>query len=232
MTFPDLLLSLKTQLGLMTWPLTVLSFLFLMLFIERSIFFLLNIPFFGINVGKQLAQLEAGDINVIEASGLDLSARRNLLAKSIGIVFQHASSERAIREDCASLWLQEQRVRFVSGLRLMNVIGVVSPLVGLLGTVLGLIEMFKGIGESSGSVTPAELADGLGLAMSTTAAGLLIALPAITFSQLFQLTADRCLTKAEQVMNHVNLTLSSSLNNKHEVSAADLPAQELVEGVG
>ena len=50
-------------------------------------------------------------------------------------------------------------------------------------------------------------------------------------NQLFQLTADRCLTKAEQVMNHVNLTLSSSLNNKHDLSAADLPAQELVEGV-
>ena len=111
-------------------------------------------------------------------------------------------------------------------------IGVISPLVGLLGTVLGLIEMFQGIGQSAGSVTPAELADGLGLAMSTTAAGLLIALPAITLSQLFQLTADKCLTKTEQVMNHVNLLLCSNDAVKTNVPAPNQSAQVLMEGAG
>ncbi|GAM57881.1 biopolymer transport protein exbB [Vibrio ishigakensis] len=50
--------------------------------------------------------------------------------------------------------------------------------------MLGLIDMFKGLAHTSGSISPAVLADGLGLAMSTTAVGLLIALPAITGAQL------------------------------------------------
>ena len=73
-----------------------------------------------------------------------------------------------------------------AGLRLLGLIGVISPLIGLLGTVLGLIEMFKGVAATTGSITPNDLADGLGLAMRTTAAGLMIALPAISGAQLLR----------------------------------------------
>ncbi|MCV5977897.1 MotA/TolQ/ExbB proton channel family protein, partial [Escherichia coli] len=87
------------------------------------------------------------------------------------------------REDAAGIWLQEKRHQLHSGLRLLTLIGVISPLIGLLGTVLGLIDMFKGIAVSTGNITPNDLADGLGLAMRTTAAGLIIALPAISGAQ-------------------------------------------------
>jgi biopolymer transport protein ExbB len=86
-------------------------------------------------------------------------------------------------------------------------IGVISPLIGLLGTVLGLIEMFKGIAVSTGNITPNDLADGLGLAMRTTAAGLIIALPAISGAQIIGLWADRVLAKLEHTLNYVNLWL-------------------------
>lgn len=51
------------------------------------------------------------------------------------------------------------------------------------------------------------LADGLGLAMRTTAAGLLIALPAIAGAQLLGLWADRVTAKLEHTLNYVNLWL-------------------------
>lgn len=84
---------------------------------------------------------------------------------------------------------------------------MISPLIGLLGTVLGLIEMFKGVAATTGSITPNDLADGLGLAMRTTAAGLMIALPAISGAQLLGLWADRVLAQLEHTLNYVNVWL-------------------------
>lgn len=95
------------------------------------------------------------------------------------MLLAHHQFDKSLREDAAGIWLQEQRHQFNSGLRLLTLIGVISPLLGLLGTVLGLIEMFKGVAATTGSITPNVLADGLGVAMYTTAAGLLIAVPAV-----------------------------------------------------
>ncbi|MFD2178137.1 MotA/TolQ/ExbB proton channel family protein [Veronia pacifica] len=208
MTFAQLISSIQSQLGLMTWPLTALSFILLMLLIERTIFFLLNASVGSINIQKQIKALNIDNTQTVLDKGEALSRQRSLTNKGVGLLLRHHQTEKAQREEIAVIWLQEQRARFFAGLKLMNIIGVISPLVGLLGTVLGLMEMFQGIGKSTGSVTPAVLADGLGLAMSTTAAGLMLALPAIACSQLFQLYAERRLNKAEHVMNHCNLIIS------------------------
>ncbi|QTG97657.1 MotA/TolQ/ExbB proton channel family protein, partial [Vibrio furnissii] len=97
-----------------------------------------------------------------------------------------------------------------------TLIGVISPLIGLLGTVLGLIEMFKGVAASSGNITPNDLADGLGIAMRTTAAGLMIALPAIAGAQLLSLWADKVMAKLEHTLNYVNLWLEGISLNTHD----------------
>ncbi len=87
----------------------------------------------------------------------------------------------------------------------MSMLGVISPLIGLLGTVLGLMEMFSGMTDASAVISPATLADGLGLAMTTTAAGLIIALPAITGAQLLGMWVEKTLAKIEYTLNHSNL---------------------------
>jgi biopolymer transport protein ExbB len=62
----------------------------------------------------------------------------------------------------------------------LNDIGRVAPMVGLLGTVVGMIKAFEGIGKSSG-VQHMELAPGVAQALITTAAGLIISIPALIF---------------------------------------------------
>ncbi|POF57539.1 biopolymer transporter ExbB, partial [Vibrio vulnificus] len=83
------------------------------------------------------------------------------------------------------------------------------------------------------NITPNDLAEGLGLAMRTTAAGLLIALPAIASAQLLGLWADRVMSKLEHSLNYVNLWLEGvslqhvspgkhiSEQNKLQVTAHD-----------
>ncbi|GAG69997.1 unnamed protein product [marine sediment metagenome] len=61
----------------------------------------------------------------------------------------------------------------------------VAPLLGLLGTVFGMIKAFMQIEMLGGSVDPSSLAGGIWEAMTTTAAGLTVAIPALLFYNYF-----------------------------------------------
>lgn len=198
---------LQEQLGLMTWPLLICSALTAMIIVERIFQVMLSIGVGRRAIRKELHQISPTDTHQIETLAADLSNKRPLLYKGISMVLAHHSFSKGLREDAAGIWLQEKRHQLHAGLRLLGLIGVISPLIGLLGTVLGLIEMFKGVAATTGSITPNDLADGLGLAMRTTAAGLIIALPAISGSQLLGLWADRVLAKLEHTLNYVNVWL-------------------------
>ena len=219
---------LQTQFGLMTWPLLICSALTVMIIAER-----LFQVFISLGVGKRairqkLNNLDPTNNKDIEALADELSGKRPLLYRGVAMLLAHHSFSKSLREDAAGIWLQEKRHQLHSGLRLLTLIGVISPLIGLLGTVLGLIDMFKGIASSTGNITPNDLADGLGLAMRTTAAGLIITLPAISGAQLIGLWADRVIAKLEHTLNYVNLWLEgislqhvSPENNKEIATVAD-----------
>ncbi len=130
-----------------------------------------------------------------------------MLAKGSYLLLTHRDQSREMREEIINLWLLKQRGKLQSGLKVLQVMGIITPLLGLLGTVLGLIEMFNQLGLSQGPVTPAQLASGLGLAMNTTAAGLIIAVPAITLAHLFTLWAEQRCSNIAHGLNQLNLWL-------------------------
>ena len=66
------------------------------------------------------------------------------------------------------------------GLTLLEIIASVSPLLGLLGTVLGMVTVFNAI-TAQGIGDPQVLSDGISKALVTTVAGLIIAIPALAF---------------------------------------------------
>lgn len=70
-------------------------------------------------------------------------------------------------------------------LRTLGTIAAVSPFLGLLGTVLGMIEMFMGIG-THGIGDPSIVASGIAQALITTAAGLAVAIPSLMFYRYFR----------------------------------------------
>jgi biopolymer transport protein ExbB len=67
--------------------------------------------------------------------------------------------------------------RAESGLRFLDVVAQVAPLLGLFGTVLGMIEAFQALQGAGASVDPSLLAGGIWVALLTTAVGLAIAMP-------------------------------------------------------
>ncbi|MDE1317533.1 MotA/TolQ/ExbB proton channel family protein [Vibrio aestuarianus] len=203
----EVLTQLEQQLGLMAWPLFLCSVITIMIITERLFQVLLSVGVGKRAIGAALKTISPTSATQIETLAGQLSNKRPLLYKGVAMLLAHHDFPKSLREDAAGIWLQEKRHQLHSGLRMLSLIGAISPLLGLLGTVLGLIEMFKGVAASSGSITPNDLADGLGLAMRTTAVGLMIALPAITSAQLLGLWADRVMAKLEHTLNYVNLWL-------------------------
>lgn len=82
-------------------------------------------------------------------------------------------------------------------LRTLGTIAAISPFLGLLGTVLGMIEMFSGIG-SRGVGDPSIVANGIAQALVATAAGLLVAIPSLMFYRYFRGRVSELLVDMEQ----------------------------------
>jgi len=87
----------------------------------------------------------------------------------------------------------------------LNVLGQVSPMIGLFGTVYGMILAFQAIVVSGGNADPILLASGIGTALTTTFWGLVVAIPAlagyaIIRNQIDELTMDATL-RAEEMLN-------------------------------
>ena len=79
----------------------------------------------------------------------------------------------------------EQMVTFMKPINYLSMLGSVSPMIGLLGTVSGMIKAFQNIGMG-GMGKPEVLANNIGEALITTAAGLIIAIPAMTFYFIYK----------------------------------------------
>ena len=79
-----------------------------------------------------------------------------------------------------------------SHLRALEVIATLSPLLGLLGTVIGMIEAFKQLEAAGSQVDPAILSGGIWQALLTTAVGLSIAIPVVLIHTWFERRVERC----------------------------------------
>ncbi len=76
-------------------------------------------------------------------------------------------------------------------------IGVIAPMVGLLGTVLGMLQAFSGVALSSALSKPVVLAGGVSKALITTASGLIVAIPAMIAYSIFRRRAAKLVSYLE-----------------------------------
>lgn len=196
--------ELFAQLGPMGWPLLAVSAIALAVLGER-LWLLLATGHRGI--GKALRRLQCAQEEELNQLAAHCARERALTSRATALLLEHRNAAKPQREEVAAVWLQDQRRQLHSGLRLLMVIGILSPLMGLLGTVLGLIGMFAELSGTNEPVTPALLADGLGMALSTTAAGLIVALPAIAGAHLLAIWSDRVVADLEHLFNRGNLWL-------------------------
>lgn len=107
-------------------------------------------------------------------------------------------------------------------------IGSIAPMVGLLGTVLGMIKSFLQIsGGDVQGVRQMELAEGVSEALITTAAGLAIGIPALVFYSLFRGRVQKYIAELEAAATHLMALLHTQVAHQQPGGAqvADTPAQ-------
>ena len=88
------------------------------------------------------------------------------------------------------------RKTMLIGLALLFTIGNISPLLGLLGTIMGMINAFDAIARA-GAGDPSAVASGISEALITTATGLIVAIPTIVFHRYLSGRADKVFKSVE-----------------------------------
>ncbi len=128
------------------------------------------------------------------------NANRNYLANTLKAGLERVGRGKDMFDDA----LSEHGLREAQLLRTRNsylsVIGVVSPMIGLLGTVIGMMKAFTVLG-SSGISDPRSLAASIGEVLLATASGLFIAIPAFVFYYIFRNRVQAVIVYAEDKIN-------------------------------
>jgi biopolymer transport protein ExbB len=108
----------------------------------------------------------------------------------------------ALRE-AAELAASEESARWFRKIDVLNVIGNLGPLVGLAGTVYGMILAFTSLGDSGGQAGPGDLSLGISKALFHTLLGLCLAIPCLLVYGLYRGIVDRLCTRGIVVTGEI-----------------------------
>jgi biopolymer transport protein ExbB len=111
-----------------------------------------------------------------------------------------------VQEERLQIALSEQRIRLERNLSWIGTMGNTAPLIGLLGTVWGIMRAFHDM-ALTGSAGPSVVAAGVAEALFTTAAGLLVAVPAVMLYNYFVRRMGVLLTESENRARRLRLEL-------------------------
>lgn len=203
--------------GPMMIPIAIASFVALAVIIERLI-----------SLRKSQVVPEEFTTTVADAvSRNDMAAARKACEKETAPaseVFQVAIENRAEPIDRLEHLLTRvgDRIDFKlrKFLKLLSVIAGIAPLMGLLGTIFGMIRAFSTVASSAEAMGKTELlAKGIYEAMITTAAGLLVAIPVLIAYHLLSARVDRLMIQLDEAATNFVAKLQSGQKKSESVAA-------------
>ena len=114
----------------------------------------------------------------------------SFVSKALNPALKRAPSFAAMKEAMETSVAEQTAERFRS-IEYLNIIGNLGPLLGLLGTVLGMIDAFSTMQAKGGRTTPADLAGGVSIALTHTFLGLFLAIPCLAAFGILRTIVDR-----------------------------------------
>ncbi|WP_085584233.1 MotA/TolQ/ExbB proton channel family protein [Thalassospira mesophila] len=191
--------DLVDRAGIVGWVLAVMALVGLMLFFYKMVGFIRRGLFADGFVGDLERHLVAGD----DQQAAALLARRRHPAAGIGRFGMSLPVGDGDSRESASDLIASRAHKEIDGLngglRLMAAIAVLSPLLGLLGTVMGMINAFQQMEGAGSRIDPSVLSGGIWLALLTTAIGLVVAIPATALHMWMQGIISRAAAITEEV---------------------------------
>ncbi|MCX8238795.1 MAG: MotA/TolQ/ExbB proton channel family protein [Akkermansiaceae bacterium] len=179
------------------WPLLILSIITVVIVLERLIYYTIR----QYRVSRTIRKLQ-------EMAPLKYSTNPLMRVGSVFVKEASGGEEHTLNvteREASRVILQHER-----GLRILALIAAISPLIGLLGTVWGMVIAFSKIAKLGETVTPADFADGIWTGLLTTVAGLLVAIPAMAMARIFEARVDRLVHDLNELTSHLRERFFSS----------------------
>ena len=174
---------------------------------------------------KILADLEAGRVDVALASA---RKSRHPVARVVEVYLENLTRPARVRVDNVkregALVLEKVEKR----LRILAAISHLAPLVGLLGTVTGMVLAFARIESLDGAPKPSDLAGGIWEALLTTVFGLVVAIPCMAAYHAFESHADKIARRMELAVTALDDALQPGCGRECPVAGFQIePLQPL-----
>ena len=127
---------------------------------------------------------------------LMLEENTSVLGRFLSKIDSKKSETRETLNDLSHAYFKGVWNELEKNLEFLNIVATTSPLLGLLGTVLGMVRIFRSISQAGGN--NAALSGGIAEALITTITGLAIAVPALVFYTYFSKQVERYLLNLEE----------------------------------
>ncbi|MDD4181509.1 MAG: MotA/TolQ/ExbB proton channel family protein [Victivallaceae bacterium] len=152
-----------------------------------------------------LLQLKSGDWQ----SASDYCAAHPALTTKIvnAVLLVAHEKNRAERQEIAAEMLDRRVRAMLRQINSLSMCGNIAPMLGLLGTVTGMVDAFMGLGTAMGPEKASVLAIAISQALYTTAAGLLVAVPAISFTVIFRNLLEKRIEVVTDILNEALILL-------------------------
>jgi len=158
-----------------------------------------------------LPEMEQSQLTTLLAAGQDkralefLADKHSFFAGVVTAGLKHARAGRAEAIRAAEEIAEQRTVRLFRKVELLSIIGNIAPMIGLFGTVYGMIMSFQKMAQATMTQRPVEVAaGGIRTALVTTFWGLLVGIPALCVYALFrskiEALASNVMLKAEQLL--------------------------------
>jgi biopolymer transport protein ExbB len=186
--------------GPLMWAILFCSVIGLAVIIDRFLILRkakINLPAFMVRLRgfiKNKDMSGAASFCMQEKSPIANMVRKGLKKFGLGHARVKEAIENAGRQEIGKL---------EKGLSILATIAGVAPLIGFLGTVTGMIQAFMTIEDLAGAANPSDLAGGIWEALTTTAFGLIVGIPAFAFYNYFLNSVKRFVADMETVANDV-----------------------------
>lgn len=169
----------------MSIPLVIASIFSLAVIIEKILFFM-KYRDSSFRLIKKIELLVEQD-DILTALN-ELKGEKGPNAKLLATALSHHSEDPARIREVLQAVGEDEIKKMEKHLSILDVVSMITPLLGLLGTVIGIIGSFNILGTAAGVANPTQISGNIAAALISTALGLIIAIPSTIFYSYFSNT--------------------------------------------
>jgi biopolymer transport protein ExbB len=187
--------SIISQAGWPIWPLIFASIVALAIIGERA--FALRTATVAPDglLAEVQAWIASGGVNKESIAKLD---QHSPLGQVFATALANSNHTREITKEAIEETGRAVAHKLEKYLSILGTIATVAPLLGLLGTVIGMVELFHAFNKAGSGHDVAQFASGISVALYNTAAGIIVAVPAMIAHRYFRSKVDDLLVGMEQ----------------------------------